>query len=198
MARRYARDNRGRFSSTGATARGGRLRTAAGNKRKTVIGRQEGVQPKNTISAKRKANPVASVPAAQPRLTPREKARRLGALPQRQSEGPRVTTSIPRGTVGTNTPVRNMSRVDRALKQVKPQHSSQMAVAEVFRGGGQIASAGPQQLRRALVGRSQKITGIRARAAYKGYTSPSLAEFKKRERAALSERRSSHSPRKRK
>jgi hypothetical protein len=35
MARRYTRDNRGRFSSTGATARGGRLRTAAGNKRKT-------------------------------------------------------------------------------------------------------------------------------------------------------------------
>jgi hypothetical protein len=42
------------------------------------------------------------------------------------------------------------------------------------------------------------MTGIRARAAYKGYTPPSLAEFKKRERAALSERRSSHSPRKRK
>lgn len=37
MARRYARDNRGRFASTGtgATARGGRLLTAAGNKRKT-------------------------------------------------------------------------------------------------------------------------------------------------------------------
>lgn len=38
MARRYARDNKGRFASagTGATARGGRLRTAAGNKRATV------------------------------------------------------------------------------------------------------------------------------------------------------------------
>lgn len=37
MARRYARDNRGRFASTGtgATARGGRLKTAAGNKRAT-------------------------------------------------------------------------------------------------------------------------------------------------------------------
>lgn len=34
MARRYARDNRGRFTSSGgATARGGRLRTASGNKR---------------------------------------------------------------------------------------------------------------------------------------------------------------------
>lgn len=37
MARRYTRDNRGRFASGGggATARGGRLRTAAGNKRAT-------------------------------------------------------------------------------------------------------------------------------------------------------------------
>lgn len=35
MARRYTRDNRGRFSSAGATARGGRLATASGNKRAT-------------------------------------------------------------------------------------------------------------------------------------------------------------------
>jgi hypothetical protein len=37
MARKYSRDNRGRFASAGggATARGGRLKTAAGNKRKT-------------------------------------------------------------------------------------------------------------------------------------------------------------------
>jgi hypothetical protein len=37
MARRtYVRDNRGRFATVGATARGGRLKTAAGNKRKRV------------------------------------------------------------------------------------------------------------------------------------------------------------------
>lgn len=37
MARKYARDNRGRFASSGsgATARGGRLKTASGNTRKT-------------------------------------------------------------------------------------------------------------------------------------------------------------------
>jgi hypothetical protein len=32
--RRYVRDNRGRFASVGATARGGRLKTASGGKRK--------------------------------------------------------------------------------------------------------------------------------------------------------------------
>ena len=34
--RKYARDARGRFASVGATARGGRLRTAGGNQRGTV------------------------------------------------------------------------------------------------------------------------------------------------------------------
>jgi hypothetical protein len=197
MARRYSRDNRGRFASIGATARGGRLATASGNKRATVTGRLEGVQPTGTIGKSRK---VAPKPAAAPaqRLSPREKARRLGALPQRQREGPQRTSSIPRGTVGANTPVRNMSRVDRALKGVKLENSSQMAVAEVFRGGFQTARSGTQGLRRYLVGRSERVSGIRASAVYKGYTPPSLAAFKKRERAALSERRSNHSPRKRK
>ena len=39
MARKYSRDNRGRFASGGggATARGGRLATASGGKRKTQV-----------------------------------------------------------------------------------------------------------------------------------------------------------------
>lgn len=64
MARKYARDNRGRFSSAGATARGGRLRTAAGNKRATVTGRLSGVQPKGTISKPKSLKPNPSKPAA--------------------------------------------------------------------------------------------------------------------------------------
>ena len=197
MARRYVRDNRGRFATTGATARGGRLATASGNKRATVTGSIDGAVPAGTIRpGRRSAKPEVAAPPT--RLTPRQKAKRLGALPQRQNQGPRQTSSIPKGTVGATTPVRNMSRVDRSLKRVKLENSSQMPVAEVFRGGGQIASAGPQQLRRSMVGRSDRVTAIRARAQYKGYTPPSSAEFKQRERAALSERRRAHSPRKRK
>ena len=52
MARSYSRDNRGRFSSTGATARGGRLKTAAGNKRSTVTAKATGGKPSGTISKK--------------------------------------------------------------------------------------------------------------------------------------------------
>lgn len=63
MARRYARDNRGRFASVGATARGGRLRTAAGNKRAKVTtnsgltsqGRLTGAPLKSTIGKTGKA-----------------------------------------------------------------------------------------------------------------------------------------------
>ncbi len=74
MARRYARDNRGRFSSTGATARGGRLATASGKKRATQTKRIAGSE-KNVISAKPKpsAKPIAAAPS-----TGASNIRRLG------------------------------------------------------------------------------------------------------------------------
>lgn len=62
--RTYVRDNRGRFASTGATARGGRLKTAAGNKRKTVTARMAPAKAAGTIGKRKgvsyeKAKPVA-------------------------------------------------------------------------------------------------------------------------------------------
>jgi hypothetical protein len=57
MARRYARDNRGRFSSTGATARGGRLRTASGQKRQTQT-RKISARPAGTIGKARAPKPA--------------------------------------------------------------------------------------------------------------------------------------------
>jgi hypothetical protein len=65
MARRYVRDNRGRFASTGATARGGRLATASGNKRETQTKEIEGKKPAGTIGKNRTAKPAApAAPAA--------------------------------------------------------------------------------------------------------------------------------------
>lgn len=70
MARRYSRDNRGRFASggssgggggkVGATARGGRLRTAAGNKRATQTTKAAGAKPSGTVAGKVKRNPAAA------------------------------------------------------------------------------------------------------------------------------------------
>lgn len=63
MARRYTRDNRGRFSSVGATARGGRLRTAAGNKRATQTEKLAGGKPAGTISKQAKATAKPAAPS---------------------------------------------------------------------------------------------------------------------------------------
>lgn len=62
MARRYSRDNRGRFAGkgAGATARGGRLKTAAGNKRKTQTMQAGGAQAAGAIKGKVKRDPGAA------------------------------------------------------------------------------------------------------------------------------------------
>lgn len=60
MARKYARDNRGRFASVGATARGGRLRTASGGKRATVTMKAQG--PGGRIGKPRGLKPNPSRP----------------------------------------------------------------------------------------------------------------------------------------
>jgi len=59
MARRYTRDNRGRFSSVGATARGGRLATASGNKRTTQTAKLSGGGPKGTVGKPKGLKPGA-------------------------------------------------------------------------------------------------------------------------------------------
>lgn len=62
--RRYVRDNRGRFAAVGATARGGRLRTEAGDKRATQTKAVAGGQPKGTIGRNQKPKPSAANPKA--------------------------------------------------------------------------------------------------------------------------------------
>lgn len=68
MARRYARDNRGRFASTGtgATARGGRLKTANGNKRAAQTKGIAGGKPAGAIKGKVKRDPGAAGKVSKP------------------------------------------------------------------------------------------------------------------------------------
>lgn len=84
MARKYARDNRGRFApkGAGATARGGRLRTAAGNKRQTQTMKAAGGSA-GTVGKSRglKADPNALVKAqTNQRLRARAAARNASTL----------------------------------------------------------------------------------------------------------------------
>lgn len=102
MARRtYVRDNRGRFATVGATARGGRLRTAAGNKRATVTGRLESVKPKGTISKSREVKPAPANPApvkAEPRQRVRGNFRPRNTMARFTGEDHGLYRDAPRGS----------------------------------------------------------------------------------------------------
>jgi len=79
MARKYVRDNRGRFATVGATARGGRLRTPKGNKRATVT--MQGPKRANTVAKPRGLKPgaVAARRAAKPAAKPGKAPARAGS-----------------------------------------------------------------------------------------------------------------------
>jgi len=82
--RKYTRDNNGRFASTGtgATARGGRLLTAKGNKRKTQTMEAGGAKAAGTIKGKLKRDPGAASKVAQ----------RKAAAPSTKAKSPKFVT----------------------------------------------------------------------------------------------------------
>ena len=83
--RRYVRDNRGRFASTGATARGGRLATASGNKRATQTTKiAGGGRPAGTVGRGGRSMPTTAPPAAssRPRVRGDFRPRNTMAKPQ--------------------------------------------------------------------------------------------------------------------
>lgn len=97
MARKYSRDNRGRFASVGATARGGRLRTASGKKRETQTAKIKGGAASGTIGKPKglkpgaiKAKPAAAKPAA------RRADRAEANIPMRGARGRRLDAEITR------------------------------------------------------------------------------------------------------
>ena len=85
MARRYARDNRGRFASkgTGATARGGRLKTAGGSKRQTQTMQSSAAPRAGAIRGKVKRDPTAASRVGQTAAA-KPKARTSGASFERR------------------------------------------------------------------------------------------------------------------
>ena len=133
MARRYVRDNRGRFATTGATARGGRLRTASGNKRKTQTMKatpgetKRGTIKRSTIKARRTEKPKVS--SAREQATNRLKLRtaakrrliadRSSVIPA-QPKARRIRAQRPASTVAKprtkgNDPRTVARRVDRKV-----------------------------------------------------------------------------------
>lgn len=149
MARRYVRDNRGRFASVGATARGGRLRTAAGNKRATQTTKLSGSKPSSTISKPKGLKPGAieakpQVSSARQAATDRLKVKtqtrramradrasvvtpgqrsRLEAGKGATMKGARPTSTVAKPRTAGNTKEQVASRVQRKLAAEKAKMS---------------------------------------------------------------------------
>ena len=140
MARRFSRDNRGRFASggTGATARGGRLRTAAGNKRVTQTTKAAAAKPSGAIAGKVKRNPAAAgkigqakAAAKPPRFSAEDAAnrkstaKRLKAMPKDLRQADRITLRAERealtksGTVGGNVVGRRQSSTQSKINSLR-------------------------------------------------------------------------------
>lgn len=150
MARRYVRDNRGRFASVGATARGGRLRTAAGNKRATQTQQIKGASPSGTIGKPKglkpgtiKAKPQVSSTrqAATDRLKIKTQAKRAikadrGSVvaPGQRSRlesgkgatiaGSRIKSTVAKPRTQGNEPSKVAKRIDRKAGAVQARLDS--------------------------------------------------------------------------
>ena len=136
MARRYARDNRGRFApkGAGATARGGRLKTASGKKRATQT-MQASAAPKGTIGKPKGLKPGAikakpQVSSARQAATDRLKIKtetrrklrtdRASVIPATPAGPKTMKAARPQSTVAKqrtkgNTKAQVASRVERKI-----------------------------------------------------------------------------------
>jgi hypothetical protein len=196
MARRYTRDNRGRFSSFGATARGGRLATASGNKRATQTAR---------ISSGRGAGTIAKPKGLQPQSS---RSLRTGVAINRQrsinekiGKGPDLAQVNIRGRFTGQAGKRYDAGLDRAVKQVnaaqtaalmKPKAQVKAERAAAAQAKREAAALKPKRTRtpesmrvsrakKVLKEREMKITGtLRQWENSKQTQERALAYYKKR------------------
>jgi hypothetical protein len=124
--RRYARDARGRFASTGATARGGRLKTPSGGKRATV-----------TASANGGGKGTISKPAG---LQP-------GAIKPKPQAKPAAKASAPKATNKVSASPRRLSKAEQDYMDIQSQKSkfrSDKKVREEMQRRGHLKGSDPQ------------------------------------------------------
>lgn len=162
MARRYARDNRGRFASSGsgATARGGRLKTASGNKRETQT-MQASAAPKGTIGKPRGLKPQSAKPAPSAAANP---AATTGA----RLGGTRRTTraAAPASTVANKTgQSKTLNRFNSRPVGTKILNSKNQLVPSATRVPLRVAGKGSNESDRAFGRVATKTARRRAAAA---------------------------------
>jgi len=121
MARRYTRDNRGRFASVGATARGGRLATASGNKRETQTARISGGGAGSTV-----AKPKGLKPQSSRSLRIGVAVNRQRSINQKIGKGPDLAQVNIKGRFTGQAGKRYDAGLDRAVKQTKAAEQARL------------------------------------------------------------------------
>lgn len=187
MARRYSRDNRGRFASggTGATARGGRLKTASGNKRATQTTKAAAAKPSGAIAGKVKRNPAAAGKIGQQAKVAAPKAVK-----------PRKTTKAAKNAALTDAKMsRIANRVDKITDRSRnnPSTVKRLNSIEVRQRAGNFllkrpatASSANDILRQNIAGRKKYATQKPSRNKPGSYNNLGQASQRQRMRAATS------------
>ena len=152
MARRYSRDNRGRFAGGGggATARGGRLKTASGNKRKTQT-MQSAAAPKGTIGKPRGLKPGSIKPkSANPPVRKADTSASAIARRRSRANAPKTSTYL-------SQRLNTQSAITRSA--ANEIYNRQRTVAKSL--GGRVDSS----VARSGIGAIQGLTGSRRQRA---------------------------------
>ena len=161
MARKYSRDNRGRFASsgTGATARGGRLKTASGNKRATQTSQMTAAPRAGTVGKGGKVRgAVKPAATAKPTQAPgsRIRAPRTGGVSRARLSGQKMNEGAGKRGAARQQRQQTMAIQRQMLGRVKPGKS-----AEPLATGGTLAA-------RASLGRARAKAGQGASPAQRG------------------------------
>ena len=152
MARKYSRDNRGRFASsgTGATARGGRLKTASGNKRATQTSQMPAAPRAGTVGKGGKVRgAIKPVATAKPTQAPgsRIRAPKTGGVSRARLSGQKMNEGAGKRGAARQQRQQTMAIQRQMLGRVKPGKS-----AEPLATGGTLAARASLKRARAKAG----------------------------------------------
>ena len=159
--RKYSRDSNGRFASTGtgATARGGRLLTPKGNKRKTQTMEAGGAKAAGTIKGKVKRDPAAASKVAQRKAAAKPTAAKAPAAKGRI----RATKREP---LAPNSQLSNKIgslKGDREVFKERLKVQQEIAKKTTSRTGKLSAQTTASEIKQNIAGRTRSITKLEAR-----------------------------------
>lgn len=165
MARRYSRDNRGRFASggsssggggkVGATARGGRLKTASGNKRATQTTKATAAKASGSIAGKVKRNPAAAGKIGQAKAVAPKRPAPKAAKPSKAAKA----SAAPKATSQVTAKGQRLGGQSKKLEFQNFYHGTSKAAGKSIREGGYNPSSDGFLGKGVYLSRAKKVAG---------------------------------------